>query len=166
MDVYFDDVLMYHLGQDEHIGCVKTTGSNWVMIPLYQEDYGKNVRVVVQPVYENFIDWKIDFLIGSRQAIFLDRLKKDLPQLACGILAVLCGVVFCCLAIYHYIWKKYDDRLAVLGIVAIIVGIWRLTDTRFSSSSIFCTMAPVFEEIRCNQLIQYLQGRRLMCPDS
>lgn len=132
MDVYFDDVLMYHLGQDEHIGCVKTTGSNWVMIPLYQEDYGKNVRVVVQPVYENFIDWKIDFLIGSRQAIFLDRLKKDLPQLACGILAVLCGVVFCCLAIYHYIWKKYDDRLAVLGIVAIIVGIWRLTDTRFS----------------------------------
>ena len=132
VDVYFDDELLYHLGQGERTSMIKTTGSNWVIIPLFQEDQGKNIRVVVKPVYKNFIDWKIDFFIGTRLSIFLDRLKKDLPQLVLGILAVLVGVVFCCLAVYHFIWKKYDDRLAVLGIAAIFVGIWRLTDTRFS----------------------------------
>lgn len=132
VDVYFDNELLYHLGPKDNTRMIKTTGSNWVIIPLYQEDVGKNIRVIVKPVYKNFIDWKIDFLIGTRLSIFLDRLKKDLPQLVLGILAVLIGVVFCCLAVYHFIWKKYDDRLAVLGIAAIFVGIWRLTDTRFS----------------------------------
>ena len=132
VDVYFDDELQYHLGPGKTTKFIKTTGSNWIIIPLYQEDMGKDIRVVVKPVYENFIDWKIDFLVGSHLSIFLDRLEKDMPQIALGMLAVLIGFVFCCLALYHYIWKKYDDRLAVLGITAVIVGIWRLTDTRFT----------------------------------
>lgn len=60
-------------------------------------------------------------------------MKKDMPQIALGVLAVLAGGVFCCLAIYHLIWKKYDNRLATLGVASMLVGIWRLTDTRFSS---------------------------------
>ncbi|MGN0154920.1 MAG: sensor histidine kinase [Lachnospiraceae bacterium] len=133
VDVYFDDELIYHLGSEDSTKLVKTTGSNWVMIPIYSEDIGKDVRVVVKPVYKNFINWKIDFFLGSKLSIFVDRMEKDMPQIALGILAVLIGGMFCCLALYHYIWKKYDNRLAVLGITAILVGIWRLTDTRFSS---------------------------------
>ncbi len=132
VDVYLEDELIYHLGSEDGTKIVKTTGSNWVMIPVYREDQGKKVRVEVQPLYDNFVDWKIDFLIGSKLSIFLDRMERDMPQIALGVLAVLTGGVFCCLALYHYIWKKFDNRLAVLGIATIFVGIWRLTDTRFT----------------------------------
>lgn len=132
VDVYLDNELLYHLGPSEQTDFVKTTGSNWVMIPLYAADEGKLVRVEVTPVYSKFVNWKIDFLVGSRLSIFLDRLEKDMPQITLGLLAILIGLVFCALAFYHYIWKKYDDKLSVLGISAIFVGVWRLTDTRFS----------------------------------
>lgn len=132
VDVYFDDELMYHLSSGETTRQIKTTGSNWVMIPIYQEDEGTQVRVVVQPVYDNFTDWKIDFLVGSRLSMFVNRMKKDMPQIILGMIAILAGCVFCCLALYHYIWKRYDDKLVVLGITAIFIGMWRLTDTRFT----------------------------------
>lgn len=103
VDVYMEDELIYHLGPSKQTDFVKTTGSNWVMIPMYKEDEGKKVRVEVTPVYSNFVSWKIDFLIGPRISIFLDRFERDLPQLVLGMLAVLIGFVYCLLALYHYI---------------------------------------------------------------
>lgn len=131
--VYFDDERMYQLAPGKRKERIKTTGSNWVMIPVYPEDAGKTVRVVVTPVYDNFKNWHIDFLLGDKLSMFTGQMKKDMPQITLGILAVLAGLVFSCLAVYHIIWKKYDERLAMIGLTAIFVGIWRLTDTRFTA---------------------------------
>ena len=110
----------------------KTPGSNWVMIPLYREDAGREVRVEITPVYENFRDRQVDFLIGSELAIYKDRLFKDLPQLVLGIMAVFIGVVFACVSCYTVHKKKRGKNLLALGIFSTMMGFWRLTDTRFT----------------------------------
>ena len=115
---------------DNHM--IKTVGSNWTMLPLYREDAGKEVRIEITPVYENFRDRQVDFLIGSELAIYKDRLFKDLPQLVLGIMAVFIGVVFACVSCYTVHKKKRGKNLLALGIFSTMMGFWRLTDTRFT----------------------------------
>lgn len=110
----------------------RTVGSNWVMIPVYREDTGKEVQVEITPVYENFRDRKVEFLLGSDLAIYKDRLSKDLPQLVLGIMAVFVGMVFVCVAGYNIYKKNRGKGLAALGIFCAMIGIWKLTDTRFT----------------------------------
>lgn len=115
---------------DKHM--IKTVGSNWTMIPVYREDEGKEVRIEITPVYESFRNRQVDFLIGSELAIYKDRLIKDLPQLVLGIMAVFVGVVFACVAGYNIRKKKRGKSLFALGIFSVMMGFWRLTDTRFT----------------------------------
>lgn len=110
----------------------QTVGSNWTLLPIYREDAGKEVRVELTPVYENFRDRQVDFLVGSELAIYKDRLFKDFPQLIPGIMAIFIGGVFACVAAYNLKQKKGENSLFALGVFSIMMGFWRLTDTRFT----------------------------------
>lgn len=119
------------------------------MIPLYREDAGKEIRVEITPVYESFRDREVVFLIGSQLAIYTDRLYRDLPQLVLGIMAVFAGVVFVCVAVHNLIRKHRGQSLAALGMFSVMLGFWRLTDTRFTlfifrtdRSSCFMFLSP------------------------
>ncbi|MGN0169106.1 MAG: sensor histidine kinase [Acetatifactor sp.] len=132
VDVYLDGQKIYSLKPSEKNWISKTVGSNWVMIPLYREDAGKEICVEITPVYESFRNREVEFLIGSRLAIYSDRLSKDLPQLILGIMSVFVGVVFICVAGYNLIEKHRGKSLIALGMFSIMMGFWRLTDTRFT----------------------------------
>lgn len=111
---------------------IKTIGSNWNMIPLCAEDTGKEIRVEITPVYEPFRDRQVEFLLGSRLEIYGNRLAKDFPQLALGAMAVLVGFFFLCIAVYRLMRKHSSEGLGALGLFSIMMGLWRLTDTRFT----------------------------------
>ena len=130
VDVWLDGQNIYSLKSSGEIW--KTIGSNWVMIPLYREDKGKEVRVEITPVYESFRHREVEFLIGSQLAIYRDRLFKDLPQLVLGIMAVFVGIVFICVAGYNVVQKHRGKSLAALGLFSVMLGLWRMTDTRFT----------------------------------
>lgn len=132
VDVYLDEQKIYSLQPSEENWICKTVGSNWTMIPLYREDAGKEIRIEITPVYESFRDREIDFLIGSPLAIYRDRLYKDLPQLILGIMAVFVGGVFICVAGYNLFRRHRGKSLVYLGIFSVVMGLWRLTDTRFT----------------------------------
>lgn len=120
----------------------KTVGCNWVILPLYREDAGKQIEIEITPAYESFRDRQVEFLIGSKLGIYSYRLKLDLPQLILGFLALFMGVIFELVAFYIQIQKREGGRLAALGLFAIMLGIWRLTDTRFTP--LLITMNPTF----------------------
>lgn len=107
------------------------TGSNWTMIPLYSGDSGKEIRIEITPVYEEVRNREVEFFIGSRPAICIAQLRKDLPQLFLSVITVCMGIIY--LGIAAYIWYKEDrnEELATLGLFSIIMGFWRLTDTKF-----------------------------------
>ena len=129
--IYIDGKLVYSM-KPSGIPFIKTIGSNWTMIPLYREDAGKEICVDIIPVYESFRNREIEFLVGSRLSIYLDRLYQDAPQIILSIMAIFIGILFICIAVYKLIHKRSDDGIANLGLFSIMLGLWRLTDTRFT----------------------------------
>ena len=130
-EVYIDGQLVYSMKPSGKL-FTKTIGSNWSMIPLYREDAGKEIRVHIIPVYESLRNREVQFLVGSRLSVFLDRLRQECPQLLLSVTIIFVGIVFCCVAVYKTIHKRSDGGLASLGLFSVMAGIWRLTDTRFT----------------------------------
>ncbi len=132
VDVYLDGQEIYSLKPAEKNRISKTVGSNWVMIPLFREDAGKEIRVVITPVYESFRNREVEYLVGSPLAIYKDRLSRDLPQLILGAMVVFVGIIFVCVAGYCMLKKQRGKGLVNLGLFSVMMGLWRLTDTRFT----------------------------------
>lgn len=130
--VYLDGKEIYSVQPSGIHRFTKTVGSNWAMIPLYAADSGKEVKVDITPVYKSFRDREVTFLIGSPLAIYRSRLAKDLPQIIFGSIAIIMGFAFVCVAGYSLLKKRPGKRLAFLGLFSIMLGLWRLTDTRFT----------------------------------
>lgn len=140
--VWLDGQQVYSLMPSGKNRISKTVGSNWVMIPLCREDAGKQVRVEITPVYESFRNRKVEFLIGSQYDIVVDRLIQDLPQLILGLLAVFVGFVYLCAAGSSLFKRPYGRELANLGLFSAMMGLWRLTDTRYTP--LLLPDSPVF----------------------
>ena len=69
VQVYLEDQPVYRLQSSDAVSFINTTGENWVNIPLYREDAGHPVRVVLDPVYAGTSS-QPEFLIGDGLAIF------------------------------------------------------------------------------------------------
>ena len=130
--VWLDGTLVFSLEPSGEGAISKTVGSNWVLIPLYREDAGKEIRVEITPVYESFRNREVEFLVGAQFAICKDRLSKDLPQLILSVVAILVGLIFAGVAGYNQICKHRGKSMVALGAFSVMMGIWRLTDTRFT----------------------------------
>lgn len=129
--VYLDGELVYSLqpGSANRIG--KTTSSNWISVPVYPEDAGKEVVVVATPVYKSVINGEIEFLVGSRFGVFSECLLNDADVLIVSIICILVGLFIISMQGYQLVRKKTASReMFYLSNLSILLGIWRLTDTR------------------------------------
>lgn len=115
-------------------GMGNSPSSNWVSIPIRPSDYGNKVTVTVTPVYKSAFNHKIDFIVGSKYDFFMHRLKIDLPQLILSYLCILMGILLMVLHFIMLICKKLSSwENFYLGNFSLLVGVWRVTDTRFSA---------------------------------
>ncbi|MGN0114737.1 MAG: GGDEF domain-containing protein [Acutalibacteraceae bacterium] len=132
-DVYFGDELMYSIKPQESNRLTKSISSSWVTVPIYPNDSGKEVRVILTPVYDSVKNFEVSFYVGSHSAIFLRQLKHDLPQIILSALCMIVGILIMIVHTVMVIRKKSDaSYMFYLGSFSIILGIWRITDTRFS----------------------------------
>lgn len=130
--VKIDGEEVYRISPSGDKRITKTIASNWVIIPLYTEDSGKEVCVEIAPIYESFRNRQIDFLIGNAMEIYRSRLMKDLPELILSGLAIIIGIVFLCIACYSIVRKRKGNDLLSLGLFSVMLGVWRFLDTRFT----------------------------------
>lgn len=134
VDVRLNDILIYSTspGKNNRIGL--TPSSYWVVIPVSQLDKDKTVTVSVTPVYKSVENRKLNFMIGSRYALFMQQLKSDLPQIVLSSLCIVMGALLITVQLY-LIFKKRTAawNIFFLGNFSMLLGIWRITDTRFSS---------------------------------
>lgn len=139
-EVYIDGELIYSLQPAESNRIGASPGSNWVFVPLEQTDNGKEIRIVLTPVYHNVQNREVEFILGSRNGIVLQCLEEDLLQL---ILALLCIFIGLALMLVHPILtllkKPSSWGLFYLGDLLETVGVWRITDIRFT-----CMFLPEF----------------------
>lgn len=132
-EVYFDDELVYSLMPRDTNRIGRSVSSNWVVIPVYPSDNGKEVRVVVTPVFESVRDRKIAFQITPFHDLYLAQLKADMPQLLLSVLCAGMGLVVMFVELILIQRKKTTQwELFFLGNFILLLGIWKLTDTRSS----------------------------------
>lgn len=131
--VHIDGELVYSLTPNENNRIGASPSSNWIFIPLDQSDNGREIVVTVTPVYKSVINREIEFMIGARSDIILKRLKVDLPQIAASVLCLFIGI-FLMIAQPILILRKKSNSwgLFYLGNFLLLIGVWRITDTRFS----------------------------------
>lgn len=134
VEVRFDDELVYSLTPGEHNRVGKSPGSNWVIVPVHPSDTGRVVTVTLTPVYRDVVDRAVEFELGSRFAIMIHCLKNDLPQLVLSVLCILVGLLLTVAQAWLLFRRKNKAwDIFYLGHLSLLLGIWRVTDTRFSS---------------------------------
>ena len=79
--VYREGERIYSLDPRNDSFVTKNVGCNWVMIPVSEKDRGKQIRVVVTPVYKDVAGRNVDFYLGSRYAISAARIRGDLVDI-------------------------------------------------------------------------------------
>ena len=130
--VYLGDELVYALEPSGVNDKITTIGSNWVIIPLYREDSGREVRVVLTPAYKHVLELRPEFMLGSPLTVYIEQLGSDLAQLIVGTLMILAGIAFMFTALYGRIVSKKKGT-SMLGLFAIMLGIWYFTDSLFAA---------------------------------
>lgn len=128
-EVYVGDECVYTVKASQS-DTFSTTGGTWVMIPLYDDDIGKEIRVLFTPIYKNYREDAPEFLLGSEIAVHNFTLHRALPALVLCLCAVFAGVLLICLAVYHNVKGSFNGRLYALGLLAISAGLWRFSYDR------------------------------------
>lgn len=132
-EVYIDGELVYSLTPNENNRIGASPSSNWVFIPLDRTDNGKDVQITVTPVYKDVIDRKIEFMLGARSDIVLKCLKTDAPQIILSVLCIFIGIALMIILPIAIMHKRVNSwGLFYLGNFLFLIGVWRITDTRFS----------------------------------
>lgn len=129
IEVYLEEECVYSVSETGQR--FRTTGGVYAMIPLYESDSGKAVRVVLTPLYDNYQD-EPEFITGSELAIYKAAFIKAMPELILSLCTVFSGLFLLCLAIYHNIRRYPVCRLYAIGLLAVSAGVWRFTYGSFA----------------------------------
>lgn len=164
VNVYLGKELVYSKGPADK-SIIKTTGSSWTNVPVYEEDSEKTVTVELIPVYDNYRNRTIDFYLGNKYDIFEEQMRKDIPQIILCIIAVFVGVAIIVAELMNRIKKNSVKGMIFLGVFSILIGLFRITDARFAPFIIESKSSFLFYITMCAQLlcvIAFAKGVRPM----
>lgn len=130
--VYLNGEEVYSMETSPQLSIIRTPGSHFSMVPLYREDTGKEVVVELRPVYRNYQNQQIEFCIGSKLAIYTQQLVSSLPEMVLSIMDVLAGLSLLGVAAYFAFHNKGGGEFYPLGSLAVSLGLWNFTQTRFA----------------------------------
>ena len=131
-EVYIGNELIYSVTKSDENMMTETYGSDWITIPLGRPDEGKECTIVITPAYK-FIDTNnLEIFIGPAFAIYEATFKGDIIQLVLGVVALFMGIVLMGAAFTNYRKKEVGSNIFCLGIFTILLGLWRLTNVKFT----------------------------------
>lgn len=145
--IYIDDELIYSLIPSEKNYFSKTTGNNWVSIPLTQSDVGKTVTIELIPAYDDYISVIPDFYVGNKWDVFVMSIKQNVIAFILSLMAMIIGLGFLAWALYNRKDKNIEMRLLHLGGFAFWIGLWKFTD--LESLSLFVPRSYGMSTIPC-----------------
>lgn len=126
--VYVDGERVYRMQAYRYNRFGRTPGCVWNSVVLDDNDAGKVIRVLIYPVYKSSIGVKPAFYFGEKYAISTDVFLLQLPTLLLSIISILAGIIFVAYAVYNFRNEEMDRSLVMLGLFAVVIGLWKLTD--------------------------------------
>ncbi len=128
VDVYVDGVRIYRMKPYISNEFGRTPGCVWNGVVLEDEDAGKEIKVVLYPVYRSSVGLTPQFYFGERYDISLDVIFSQLPALLLSVAGILLGILFVGYGFYNFRSFDADEGLLMLGCFAVIIGTWKLLD--------------------------------------
>lgn len=128
IEVYIDDRLVYSLMSDKDNLLTKTTGYNWAKAFLYPEDEGKEIRILVYPIYQTSIRNDLAIYYGNYDIICNTLFQENLFIFVLGVVLIIIGVAFVAFVLINLRNHEIDTNIAMLGIFSIFAGLWKISD--------------------------------------
>lgn len=128
VEIYIDDELVYSLHKSDGNYLSQTVGCDWAQAYLYASDEGKEIRILVHPVYESGIGNLLTIYYGEYGAIRSEVIISNMPILLMSAIAIIVGILFITFILLNIKNTEIDRSLAMLGAFSIFAGIWKLTD--------------------------------------
>lgn len=133
VDVYIDNKLVYSLKKSEACDIGKTVGTNWINIALDDSQSGKEIKVILTPVYKDAVDVDVEFVQGPQMDLVLDQIRDGLLMSVLSLLSIFAGIVFIIIASMNFKENSTGGYLISLGCFAIMIGLWKFCDLGISS---------------------------------
>jgi diguanylate cyclase (GGDEF)-like protein len=127
--VYVDGNLVYQPQVPESVIYTDSFGTRWSCVQLDKSYAGKTIEIRITKVYENSRTSIDNISIGSSGGIFLNVISERLSAFITCILLIFVGIILMLADIPASILAKKDHELLYLGLFAIAVSIWCLTET-------------------------------------
>ena len=133
-DVYLDGELVYSVAPKDTNRIGSTVGCLWATVTLHDTDRGKDIRVVVTPVYDSVRGRAPEFKVGSLYHIYMVQLEKDLSQFFLSGICCVMGILISLMQAVLILRKKAQNwSIFFIGNFTLFLGISRLTDSGFAS---------------------------------
>jgi len=136
VEVYIENTLIYSLTSHKDNKLTSTTGYQWAKAFLYESDEGKELRVLIHPIYESSIKNVPNFYYGNYDTIRTHQIVRSFPILILGNFTIILGVLLILFTLISIRNPEVDRSIAMLGFFAIFAGIWKMADIT-SASLIF-----------------------------
>lgn len=128
IEIFVDNELIYSLQKSDGNYLSKTIGCDWAQAYLSPSDEGKEIRILVHPVYESGIGNRLTIYCGNYGAIRHQIIMNNMPILIMSIIAIVIGFLFVGFILLNIKNLEVDRSLSMLGAFSIFAGLWKLTD--------------------------------------
>lgn len=129
--VYIDKKLVYSNEAKSNAKLSSSPGCFWTKIAFEPDDTGKTVLIQIEPVYKNMIHRVINFYEGKQYSVFLLTLQRELLPMVLGFTLMILGIIYFVVSVYYKAENRNATNFVYLGLLALLVGIWKVFDTRF-----------------------------------
>ena len=130
VELYLEGELVYSLTPGAEALSGGTVGCSWIVFPLWENDGGKELRVVMTPLYDEVKDRVPEFFVGSSYEVLRNQIVEDFSDLILGSLVVIAGIVFAVISLATMVIYRSTNSLLYLGCFSAFMGLWKLTDIR------------------------------------
>lgn len=127
--VYIDGKSVYHPYIPESIMYNETFGTRWNYIPLTNEDAGKTLELRITTVYDSSRTGLSYTYLGSSASFILDTIQSKLVAFITCVLILFVGMILMIADIPINMQSKKNHELLYLGLFAISIAVWCLTET-------------------------------------
>ncbi len=128
VDVYIEDHLVYSFGRESNHNFSKTTGCSWPEIFLSEKDEGKEIRILIHPVYKSSISNKLKIYYGDHSVITNNIIIRSLPILVISLFSIILGLAIVLFVLYNIKNLEVDRSIFMLGVFSIVIGVWKISD--------------------------------------
>lgn len=164
VEVYVGDNIIYSITRSDDNKFSKTPGCDWAKIYLSPEDAGKEIRIVVYPVYESSIEKELTIYYGDNSMICRKIVVDSLLVLILGLLAIVIGIAFIVFRLVNYKNPELNNDIAIIGVFALATGLWKVADTEaapllFNESVGLSAIAIISISVMLTSYVMYIRNQ-------